>query len=134
MRHHVQALSKRTVTLDRLDLKVANCRMAWLINLLTKLFSGAISTYVCRALQQQLDGHASDLLGSINGKVGNVMVGFISAYIVDAIFVALGAFWTQSSSVNTTPHLRKQKNKKAKGTLVSFRPTFLGACCRCMSY
>lgn len=63
-----QVLSTRTVTLDRLDLKVANCRMAWLINLLTRLFASTISTYVCRALQQQLDGHASDLLGAMNGK------------------------------------------------------------------
>eukprot|EP00903_Cladosiphon_okamuranus_P011757 g11052.t1 len=59
-------LSTRTVTLDRLDLTVANCRMAWLINLLTRLFSSTISTYVCRSLQQQLDGHASDLLGTVN--------------------------------------------------------------------
>lgn len=63
-----QVLSTRTVTLDRLDLKVANCRMAWLINLLTRLFASTISTYVCRALQQQLDGHASDLLGAMNGE------------------------------------------------------------------
>ncbi|CAM9534692.1 unnamed protein product, partial [Hapterophycus canaliculatus] len=59
-------LSTRTVTLDRLDLTVANCRMAWLINLLTRLFSSTISTYVCRSLQEQVDGHASDLLGTIN--------------------------------------------------------------------
>lgn len=61
-------LSNRTVTLDRLDLTVANCRMAWLINLLTRLFSSTISTYVCRSLQQQVDGHASDLLGTVNGE------------------------------------------------------------------
>ncbi|CAM9476091.1 unnamed protein product, partial [Laminaria digitata] len=59
-------LSTRTVTLNRLDLTVANCRMAWLINLLTRLFSGTISTYVCRSLQEELDGHASDLLGTLN--------------------------------------------------------------------
>ncbi|CAM9136355.1 unnamed protein product [Scytosiphon promiscuus] len=59
-------LSTRTVTLDRLDVTVANCRMAWLINLLTRLFSSTISTYVCRSLQEQVDGHASDLLGTIN--------------------------------------------------------------------
>lgn len=56
------------MTLDRLDLTVANCRMAWLINLLTRLFSSTISTYVCRSLQQQVDGHASDLLGTVNGE------------------------------------------------------------------
>ncbi|CAN0434038.1 unnamed protein product, partial [Ectocarpus sp. 8 AP-2014] len=59
-------LSTRTVTLDRLGLTVANCRMAWLINLLTRLFSSTISTYVCRSLQEQVDGHASALLGTVN--------------------------------------------------------------------
>lgn len=61
-------LSTRIVTLDRLDLTVANCRMAWLINLLTRLFASTISTYVCRALQTELDKHAADLLGTINGE------------------------------------------------------------------
>ena len=60
------------MTLDRLDLTVANCRMAWLINLLTRLFSGTISTYVCRSLQAELDGHASDLLGTLNGESTSV--------------------------------------------------------------
>ncbi|CAN0430691.1 unnamed protein product, partial [Ectocarpus sp. 13 AM-2016] len=59
-------LSTRTVTLDRLELTVANCRMAWLINLLTRLFSSTISTYVCRSLQEQVDEHASALLGTVN--------------------------------------------------------------------
>lgn len=71
-----QVLSTSMVSLNRLDLTVANCRMAWLINLLTRLFSGTIRTYVCRALQAELDGHASDLLRGVNGEMRGIARGW----------------------------------------------------------
>ncbi|CAM9219428.1 unnamed protein product [Discosporangium mesarthrocarpum] len=52
--------------MDHLGVEVADCSMAWLINLLTRLFAGTIKAYVRSSLLDELIQNASHLLGTIN--------------------------------------------------------------------
>ncbi|CAM9177114.1 unnamed protein product [Phaeothamnion confervicola] len=63
----VIVLSSKRVAMERLELEVADCRMAWLINLLAQVFTNTIRQYVERSLVTTLEAHASELLGAVNG-------------------------------------------------------------------
>lgn len=64
-------LSSKKVSIAKIELKVDECKYAWLYNLLASLFAESIREYITKSLSETLTDNMSVLLGMLNDFTGS---------------------------------------------------------------